>query len=760
VGRFATANGAGKWNLSLSGGPERYEVIGRTGADAWSIVLNTVLPPLGVAGPLARTPLALGSLIAAVLTAAACRVPDAEDTEDTADTADTAEDVPATDGPDPARAPRSGRWTAPPGLLPVSVFGLFTLALSVAGPIRLNNGLSGAVSTAALVGDAALLVLLFRGRRRYPAGVISYGIFLAAAGVLLLTSLRGWYITGHDIQREYEVFRLTADADHWNIGAFRDPYNACLSITLLPTSLTHLTGISGTYVFKIVLPLLFALTPVSVYRSVRNRAPQSVALLSAVYFMAFPTFFTDMTFLGRQEIAFLLLGCAMVVLTDGQRALRPRQVMFTVLLLGIVLSHYSTLYVIMGTLVLALGADLAWRLLSRLAARRARARTRQVSDLRAQAPVVARSFVTWWMVVAAVAAAVMWSGPATHTTGQARSTLSTTVQELLGKGTASGSSDTGYSLVGGGLVTADQRLAAYRADSLRQTADGRAAGDYLPLSTVDTYPAPVVAQRDMPLTRLGQALDSHGIDVKGVNGLIRQSVARLLQVLLLLGLVVTFVARRKGFRPSRDQVTLSIGAIGVMGLLTVLPELSVDYGVLRAFQQGLFFFAPFLVAGSVWVCRWAGRRAMPLACALAVLFFLDLTGVVPKVVGGYPPQLNLADSGQYYDIYFVHPEERTAITWLQNRTSEAERRNVQSEVQTDRYTFSRLQTLIKGRASSDIYPTLVGTRSYIFLGSTTTQRGDATIFYRGDLVTYRYPVGLLDATKDKLYSSEGAEIYR
>ena len=39
--------------------------------------------------------------------------------------------------------------------------------------------------------------------------------------------------------------------------------------------------------------------------------PQAVALLSAVFFVAFPTFFTDMTFLGRQEVAFLLLGCAM-----------------------------------------------------------------------------------------------------------------------------------------------------------------------------------------------------------------------------------------------------------------------------------------------------------------------------------------------------------------------------------------------------------------------------------------------------------------
>ena len=40
----AAANGAGNWNVTLTGAPERYQIIGRTGADAWSIALNTVLP--------------------------------------------------------------------------------------------------------------------------------------------------------------------------------------------------------------------------------------------------------------------------------------------------------------------------------------------------------------------------------------------------------------------------------------------------------------------------------------------------------------------------------------------------------------------------------------------------------------------------------------------------------------------------------------------------------------------------------------------
>ncbi|GAB2700492.1 hypothetical protein GCM10010442_17940 [Kitasatospora kifunensis] len=704
------------------------------------LLLNTALPPLGDDRPLRQAPLAIAAALAVLLLAWALPV--------------TAAAEPGRPRPRRrrSRAAATGRRT--PGLRPVLLLGAGCLLLSVGGAIRLNNGLGPTMAVLALVAMAVLFVQLLRGRRRYPESVLCLGLFLLAAALLLLTSLRGWFITGHDIQREYEVFQLAFDADRWQIAAFRDPYNACLSITLLPTAFARLTGISGLYVFKAVFPLLFALSAPLVYRSVRNLAQRMVALLSALYFVAFPTFFTDMTFLARQEIAFLLLGAALVVLTDPGRPIRRRRVLFTALMGGVVLSHYSTTFVVVMVLAIALVTDHGWRLLARLWARR-QGRPR---------PAVT-GFVTWWIVVATAVAAVLWTGPLTGTGGQLRSTVNATVQDAVDPAQAqSGSSDTSYSLLGGQAVTPQQRLAQYQADTLQLTARSRANGDYLSAQEVAQYPVQAVDEPDLPLTALGRALQHTGLDVSGANKLVRQWAADLLQLLLLIGLAVCLWARkgrgRRAFRPARDQVTLSIAMVAVIGLLTVLPQLSVDYGVLRAFQQGLFFFAPFIAAGSIWVFRWARRWTLPLAGALAVAFFLDLTGAIPQVIGGYPPQLNLNNAGQYYDIYYVQPQERTAITWLEQLTTDDQKQDVQSEVQTDRYTFSRLQTLIRGRALDDIYPTLIGTNSYVFLGTTTVTKDEATTFYRGDLVTYRYPMDLLNSTKNEIYSSDGAEVFR
>ncbi|WP_030957150.1 DUF2206 domain-containing protein [Streptomyces sp. NRRL S-378] len=681
--------------------------------------VNTALPLLGVERPLTR--LVLASATTLVLLVLGILAP---------------------------QSPRPLLRGAPlSGARPVAWAAGIALLLSVAGPIRLNNGLGGAVSTAALVVVTALIVLLLLHHARCSTIVLEAGIYAASATLLLLTSLRGWYIAGHDIQREYLYFRLTLGGGFWDISAYTDPYNACLSITLLPVSIFRLTGIEDIYVFKAVLPLLFALTPVLVHRAVRNVASPLVALLSAVFFMAFPTFFTDMPFLGRQAIAFLLLACAMLVLTDSRRPLPLRRAVFTVLLAGVVLSHYSTIYVIVGTLATAFAVDKAWRLASRPGRAHPHRAVRQGRM---------RTFLTWWTVAVPAVLALLWAGPLTHTGGQLQSTLRVVASDLFGSGDArGGSSDTRYSLFGGAGVTPEERLAEYREDTIDHTRADRADGKYLPLEPLTKYPTPVAEKENLPLTAAGRALDTVGLSVPALNGVLRQAAALLLQVLVLVGFVIALRGRNSPFTPVRDQTTLTVGALAMMGLFTLVPQLSVDYSVLRAFQQGLLFFAPFIAAGALWAVRRAGRRAVPVLCVLVAGLLLDLTGAVPKVLGGYPAQLALSNSGPAYDIYYPHAEDRRAAMWLNQRAAGDD-----LVVQTDRYSFSRLQTLLTVRTQDSVHPALLRSQSYVLLGSTPTRKDEVTVFFRGDLVTYRYPRDLLDTTRNLIYSNEGAVVYR
>ncbi|MCX4538321.1 DUF2206 domain-containing protein [Streptomyces sp. NBC_01669] len=636
---------------------------------------------------------------------------------------------------------------ATPGLGMATAAGAVTVLCAVAGTIRLNNGYGGAVSIVASVLGGLLLLLLSVRRRKYHLTALETGLYAAALALLLLASLRGWFITGHDVQTEYLFYRMALGGEYWDVSTYRHAYNACLSITLLPVSIRQLTGINDIYIFKAIIPALFALTPVMLFRSVRNVAPRSVALLAAVFFVAFPTFLTDMVFLGRQAIAFVLLGSAIVVLTDSRGPRTARRVLFVVLLVGVVLSHYSTAYVVIATLTLALGYDKVWRLVSRRSRERLRRKRREDRML---------TFIQWWMVLIPAVAAVVWAGPVTHTGGQLHVTVAQTISDLVSPKDQAGSSDTGYSLLGGDQLSPQQRLEQYVKESEADSAKER-AHLLLTQKELDTIDWTAVSTADMPLTPLGRILDLIGVPVQSLNGAVRAAVAYFFQLMTVLGVWVVLRARRSAFRAVRDQTTMALAALSTVALFTVVPQLSVDYGVLRAFQQGLFFFAPFLAAGTLWVLRWAGHRKEVLGAVLTFCLLLNLVGVMPKVLGGYPAQIQLSNSGDYYDIYYTQSQEVKAALWLD---AWKRAREDATPIQMDSFSYTRLKPYMASDAAGVSTPVWLDKDAYLLLGTTPAKTGRVSIFYRGDRITYEFPRELVEKKKDLVYNNGGSVVLR
>ena len=89
----------------------------------------------------------------------------------------------------------------------------------IAGANRLNNGSGDLVALVGLSAVAITFAFLLWRRTDLRDSVVAASIYLLGLSLLLATSLRGWYITGHDIQTEYRVFQLTKDHGVWNIGS-------------------------------------------------------------------------------------------------------------------------------------------------------------------------------------------------------------------------------------------------------------------------------------------------------------------------------------------------------------------------------------------------------------------------------------------------------------------------------------------------------------------------------------------------------------
>lgn len=602
------------------------------------------------------------------------------------------------------RAVLAARFELAPTLAAVA------LLLSVVGAIRLNNGASGFVAVLAVVVSGAALLALLLGRDRSPA-YDAWVVGLVSAGLLLATSLRGWTITGHDVQAEYLAFQLTNATQNWEMSALPSAYNACLSVTILPTVLAQTTGLSGLVVFKLLLQLVFATVPVLTYLFARRMVDRRMALAAAVFTVAFPTFFTDMPYLVRQELAFFFLALALLATTDARsRKTRALVLAFGV---GVILSHYSTTYVLLMALVAAL-AGLGVIALVRRRRGQERPDTHTLVLLH---PL---------MVATLVALTLAWAGPVTHTGGHASEVVRDTVRSLTGHGDGGpSSSDTSYWVLSGDRTSPEQRMHMF----VNATLDYR---DQEIPPDLRSIPDP------------GQDVLAPDVHTQPATP-VKLACAVIMEAFLFLGLVWLF-RRRKDHPLPREITFLTWGSMAALGLIVTVPNLSVDYGVLRAFQQTLLVVAPVMAMGMAFVLR---QRVLTAIVPVALLV----------VLAGTQQRIGLENAGTYYDRFFVSDSEMQGLTWL-GQVDHADPTN--ERIIANRNINVRLLAMSQNRApvSDRLFPTLLSKDAYVFVDGQILDRGESTVFYTGDLLTYDYPLGELDQHLDRLYDAPQARVYR
>jgi uncharacterized membrane protein len=622
--------------------------------------------------------------------------------------------------------------------------------LAVLGANRLNNDAGDQLSLAALGVGVLALGLLLLWRHKLREMTVQFSIYLLSLGLLLSTSLRGWYVTGHDIQTEYQVFQLTQAHGRWQIAAFHNAYNACLSITILPTELAGILRVDGPYIYKVFFQLIFAACPVLVYAIARRYWPVATAILAAIYFISFPTFFTDMPFINRQEVALLFVCVAVLVITNKAWSTRRRQVTLIAACIGVEVSHYSSMYILLGILAVA------WLIQRVMGGIRPSSRAAH-----AQAPpwAIATRTVSIGPVLAVALVTFAWGFLATQSPGAVISDSASAFSGLFGHSTSARSNNVNYSILFGGAPSAQQVLKDYSNEVLKIRADSVRTTYIEPQSAAAQFQVTAAAQPVLPLTGAGRLLSDIGVPVDGLNTVIRLIAAESEQLFFGIGIIAFLVVRRFRKQIGWEFFCLSIGSLVMLAVVTILPNLSVDYGVLRVFQESLIVIAPMIATGSIALFRPIGDTWAPrVAAGVAIAIFISTTGLLPQLLGGYPAQLNLNNSGLYYDSYYVHPQEAAGVAWLgkQNGVLPA---NIQATHYSDRFLFTSPSEVTGTQFIEDAFPTLLRQHAWVILDYSILHTGLATTSYDGDIIAYRYPVNIL-STKNLVYNNGGMEIYR
>jgi uncharacterized membrane protein len=639
--------------------------------------------------------------------------------------------------------------------------------LAALGAVVLNNGGSNTLPLILLGAIAGYSMLLIALRDKIAIYLYPYALFCIGLALLFTTSLRSWYITGHDIEREFYVFQLTNTHHVWNMAFYQDAYNACLSITILPTILANLLSIQDMYVYKVIFQIIFALSPVLVFFIINNYTTPVLAFLAAFFFMSFPTFFNDMPMLNRQEIGFIFFGLALYMMVKRnwtrqfyvgdtllfvELSLPMRRILFVIFALSVIVSHYSTNFV---DLVLVLVIYICTRILSLPFVKNSLTRLVVISHLPLKNTFPNKAFLSLPLIILLFGATYFWNNIYTKSSDHAGSVVAEVIDSLLLKSDADArSSDLSYSIFFAAKSDPKQQLQDYiqgieQSAQTAQVGDGK-ANQFYSSSITSKYPSYPIQQELLAPTPIGDLLSAGHIPVFDIQAELRSLSAIFMQLFVFIGLLAIFFFRQKKI-VDVQYVLLCLGAIFLLVLEILLPSLSVEYGLLRMFLQFLFILSlPIVISLQTILFFIKEQKRVLFTGMIAMMFFLTLTGFVSHITGEYYPQMTLDNAGLYYDAYYVHTSDVLAISWL------ADNNPNNSPVEADLSGTNKLLTYGGIDALNEIFPPVIRKNAYVYqeVGSHTVVSIDKNV------LIYNSSKPFLDENKNLVYSNGQDNIYR
>jgi uncharacterized membrane protein len=163
-------------------------------------------------------------------------------------------------------------------------------------------------------------------------------IYVVGLFVVWPTTLLGVFVVGSDISREVTMSVIAAK-NGWDLSIW-DVNNTSFVIGWLVPFLSKILFVDIIWVYKVILPMIFATTPVILYAIFRRQIDSKLAFYAAIFFIIMPVYSLEIPTIGKSMVAeplFALFIYAMIV--NWNKWLKAAVLL--VLLLLIIWAHYT-----------------------------------------------------------------------------------------------------------------------------------------------------------------------------------------------------------------------------------------------------------------------------------------------------------------------------------------------------------------------------------------------------------------------------------
>jgi uncharacterized membrane protein len=604
---------------------------------------------------------------------------------------------------------------------------LSVLFLSIFGTFHLNNNGSDALNMLSLLIGLAIIICIFIFHKKISHTSLVVVIYCIGLSLLLMTSLRGWNISSADSNREYMVYELTAKLGKWSMANYRNGYNACLSITILPVIFAKLLHLpNGLLFYKFLSQALFAICPVSMFYFLYNYTNKLYSVAGSLLFITYPIFISSSPLDSRQEIAFMFFSVLILIwyATKEEWIKDYWKILFMAMSFGIIISHYSTTY----TYVILLILTIVFRFTTSFITHK--------KD---------KSKVSYTMTCIVILCAFIWYAQATQASSQLTDTVVDSfknIPHLLSQDNSS--AGIGYAILGN---SAGENQFFEYANTLDKN------------RTSSMLSSPVILKNDkIPASNFDTDFSNFThIDLGKIAALLHPADSRFYQLSILLGIILIL---SKLFRNKLKDIATEFTFFSIAGILVllaeiILPNIALSYGLARALQQTLIFMMLPVVIALSWLLSLISNHKIRIVvlCFLVAEFYITFTGFLPQLTGGQSPQYNLNNSGSQYSLYYYHQSDALAFMWLKMNVSKL------SSVRAAYYGTAYADDYKYPFSKVGILPDQINSHDYVVLGYSQVRNHIVYVNVKNNF----YPVYINPSQysdKSRLYSNNGDQIFR
>lgn len=608
--------------------------------------------------------------------------------------------------------------------------------LACLGAIQLNNGAQGtlAVFNVFYIGLIAFTVVAIR--RKLPPKVLPGILYLLGLSLLLMFSMRSNYLSGWDVNEEYQVYGITLSHLRWSYNFLPGDYNSCLSLTILPVMVNKVTGLGGVQFFKLFIPLVFSFVPLSVFAIARR-----LKLSSTASFMAAMLFISQVQFLidpgwARQDIALAFFSLIVLLLLDPVKSVLNR-VFFLVFCFGMIVSHYSTAYV--GILLLVLLA-LAVSLSSRF-------KRSKISHSLLKAPIMAIVLLF----------GIFWYGQITSASSNILKFAEKSITGIFESSNGAYSSTSlplnqlDFLKPNVSLPDFDKYVSTvvpqYRSSNSKSQFYSSHLSDYS-VTPTQGYVSPIKIQHSL-------------YSVTTIFG--RLVVDLMKATVVLLPVLCLFVKCDSSLsRKVRNYVIC--GTLATLAIFILVPYATVDFGLPRLSQQLLVVLAPASVFALAFGLKnkFGDRKIFrygPEAFVVFVIVFMFYNlGAIAQLTGGYNGFYWLDNYGDQYNESYERKGEVLSAKWL----VESQDTNV---IYSDKPGFDRLSAYgnVTVPVREVVIPQTITKSAYVYTRYDNVVNGEGAFdndFLGGARPEYNYPNAFLNESKNTIYSDGETKIFK